>query len=68
MKICYIDESGCSGILPAANSPNQPALVICGLFLDVARLKSITYDFLKWTGGLVVSDPLGKQHSGMLFK
>ncbi len=46
LKICYIDESGCTGSLPHATSNVQPVLVVSGLFLDRDRLADITRDFL----------------------
>ena len=46
MKICYIDESGCSGSLPHATSDIQPVLIISGLFIDYGNLHDITKDLL----------------------
>ncbi|SED17762.1 DUF3800 domain-containing protein [Rhodobacter sp. 24-YEA-8] len=42
MKICYIDEAGCTGMLPAANSAIQPTLVIVGVIVDYGKLHDLT--------------------------
>ena len=41
---CYLDESGCTGFLPAADSPIQPVFVIAGLIIsaDSDRLTFLT--------------------------
>ncbi|MGO8670256.1 MAG: DUF3800 domain-containing protein [Capsulimonadaceae bacterium] len=47
MRICYVDESGDLGALPAPPGPNdQPVLVLGGLFVDTARLEALTNSFL----------------------
>ncbi len=46
MHICYVDEAGCTGILPHAHSPVQPVLVIAGVAFDQAHLHAITLAFL----------------------
>lgn len=46
MHICYIDEAGCTGMLPSAVSDIQPVLAIGGIIVDQTRLKSLTLDFL----------------------
>jgi hypothetical protein len=46
MRICYVDEAGCTGTLPAANSPVQPVCVIAGAVFNYADLRAITFDFL----------------------
>ena len=45
---CYLDESGCTGFLPAANLRIQPVFVIAGLIIsaDSDRLTRITRDFM----------------------
>ncbi|WP_320197382.1 DUF3800 domain-containing protein [Agrobacterium sp. rho-13.3] len=42
MKICYVDESGCTGQLPSATSNIQPALIVTGIIIDYAKLHEIT--------------------------
>ena len=42
MKICYIDEAGCTGHLPTSTSDVQPVLAFCGFILDAAHLKDAT--------------------------
>jgi Protein of unknown function (DUF3800) len=49
VRVCYVDEAGDLGALPAAPSPSgndQPALVIGALFLDSGDLHALTRDFL----------------------
>lgn len=47
MQICYVDESGDLGALPATPGPNdQPVLVLGALFIDAARLEALTNSFL----------------------
>lgn len=42
MKVCYVDEAGCTGHLPSATSDIQPALVFVGIIIDYSRLHEIT--------------------------
>ena len=47
MKVCFVDEAGDLGAL--ANPPlsnDQPVLVVGGLFVDTANIRSLTNDFL----------------------
>ncbi len=49
MYICYIDESGDLGALPSAPPQagnEQPVFALSGLFVNVARLETLTNDFL----------------------
>lgn len=46
MRICYVDEAGDTGILPAGHPTIQPALIIATLFLDQSRIKTFTLEFL----------------------
>lgn len=45
--LCYIDESGCLGALPAANSGVQPVFALIGLIVPAERLVSITHGLIK---------------------
>ena len=47
MRICYLDESGCTGMLPSADSPIQPVFVPTGLVIDHSRLLEVTLGFLE---------------------
>jgi len=47
MKICYVDEAGCTGGLPSATSPIQPTLSIVGLIIDYNRLHRATESLLQ---------------------
>lgn len=42
MYVCYIDEAGCTGELPAANSSIQPVFAILGLVLPQAQVPAVT--------------------------
>jgi len=46
VKICYVDEAGCCGALPSANSDVQPVLVVAGLIIDYTRLHEATKELL----------------------
>lgn len=49
MQICYIDESGDLGAIPAHPLPtgnDQPVFVLGGVILDVSKLEAITNEFL----------------------
>src|SRR5439155_22587156 len=47
MKLCYVDESGCTGILPSAISDIQPAFVFAAIMFDYSNLHKITESFLQ---------------------
>lgn len=46
MKICYVDEAGCTGVLPSATSQIQPVLTLAGIVFDASRLANITNDLI----------------------
>jgi Protein of unknown function (DUF3800) len=46
MRICYVDETGCTGTLPSPTSDIQPVFAPAGIILDQARLHDITMSFL----------------------
>lgn len=46
MRICYVDEAGCTGALPSAMSDIQPVFVLCGVDLPQSSIATITHDFL----------------------
>ena len=50
MYAAYMDESGCTGVLPHPLSPIQPLLVVATIFVDVGDLPAITRDFLDIKG------------------
>jgi hypothetical protein len=50
MYVAYIDESGCTGVLPHSASPIQPLLVVGAIFIDAGDLPAITRDFLDIKG------------------
>ena len=47
VKICYIDEAGCTGSLPGPTSNIQPALVIVGVILDYSNLHQLTSEVIE---------------------
>jgi hypothetical protein len=47
VSVCYIDEAGCTGIIPSAISSIQPALVISALIVDFDKIKHLTTEFLQ---------------------
>ena len=47
VQFCFIDEAGDLGALRDPPAPNdQPVLVVAGLFVDAARLATLTHDYL----------------------
>ena len=47
LQLCFIDEAGDLGVLGDPPAPNdQPVLVVAGLFVDAARLASLTDEYL----------------------
>lgn len=46
MRICYVDEAGCTGSLPTAVSDVQPVFVLCGVDLPQSSIHRITHEFL----------------------
>lgn len=50
MKICYIDESGTSGVLPSPTSNVDPLLVVAGFCVDHRCLHDITAKFMQIKG------------------
>lgn len=47
MKICYLDEAGCTGFLPSSTSDIQPVFAILGLIIDYSKLARATEAFLQ---------------------
>jgi hypothetical protein len=47
MKICYVDEAGCTGTLPSATSDIQPVLTIVSIIVDYGSLHDLTAQFLQ---------------------
>lgn len=46
MKLCYVDESGCTGSLPSPTSSIQPVFVLGGVIIPQQRLREATLGFL----------------------
>lgn len=46
IRVCYVDESGCTGMLPSATSPIQPLLVIAGIVFHQNHLTNLTQEYL----------------------
>jgi hypothetical protein len=42
MQLCYVDESGDTGVFVAAERNSQPIFVLCALLLDQAKLEDLT--------------------------
>ena len=47
MKVCYVDESGCTGMMISPTCEIQPVLVICGVIVKEEFLADITRNFLE---------------------
>ena len=46
MYICYMDEAGCTGYLPQANTNIQPVFVLSGLIVDSDNISTLTREFI----------------------
>jgi hypothetical protein len=46
VKICYVDEAGCTGRLPSSTSDIQPTLVVAGVMVDYNKLHAMTESLL----------------------
>lgn len=46
MYVCYVDEAGCTGHLPAATSSIQPIFVIVGLVLPHTNIPAVTRELI----------------------
>jgi len=46
MLIRYVDEAGCTGVLPDPDSSIQPLFVVCGLVIEQTRIHDLTKDLL----------------------
>jgi|APCry1669191812_1035378.scaffolds.fasta_scaffold06073_4 hypothetical protein len=46
MKVFYVDEAGCTGMLPTATAPIQPVFALGGVILDQVHLRDFTLDWL----------------------
>ena len=46
LYVCYLDESGDTGLLPYSTSPVQPVLCVLGLSLDLEYLREFTLEFI----------------------
>ncbi len=46
MYVCYVDEAGCTGELPSANSSIQPIFAIAGLMLPALAVPSVTRELI----------------------
>jgi hypothetical protein len=42
MYVCYVDEAGCTGALPAPASSIQPVFTLAALFIKQSHIKSVT--------------------------
>jgi hypothetical protein len=47
MHICYVEESGESGVLNLSDANSNPFFIVIGLFVDYSGLSQLTQDFLK---------------------
>lgn len=67
MKICYVDEAGCTGVLPTATSDIQPVLVFGGLIIDYGRLHYMTDRLLNLKQRFFPgAAPIGTSHMGWI--
>lgn len=48
--MCFVDEAGCTGLLPSPTADIQPLFVVGGLFLAQYELPDLTKEFLQLKG------------------
>jgi hypothetical protein len=46
VRVCYVDEAGCTGALPGPTSNVQPIFILCGVDVRAADVSPLTRDFL----------------------
>ena len=69
MKICYVDEAGCTGQLPTSTSNVQPVLIIAGVIIDYGQLHYMTDRLLNLKQRFFPgSVPRGTSHMGWMLK
>jgi len=67
MKICYVDEAGCTGALPTTTSNIQPTLTLIAVMLDYGQLHRLTGDWLSLKQQLFPSlAPVQTTHMGWI--
>lgn len=63
MRICYVDEAGCTGMLPTPRSLIQPVIVLAGVTFERLDLYPLTLSFMelkaRFYPGLMPRRPLG---------
>ena len=46
MYVCYVEEAGCTGMLPSTNSSIQPVFAIAGLILPRSQIRTVTRELI----------------------
>jgi hypothetical protein len=46
MQVFYLDEAGCTGMLPSATAPIQPVFLLGGIAIPQSNIKDFTLDWL----------------------
>jgi hypothetical protein len=63
MHFCYVDEAGCTGVLPSATSNIQPLFAVCGLVFDESKIRDLTKEFISLKRAYFpTSLPAGSKH------
>jgi hypothetical protein len=62
MRICYVDEAGCTGALPSAGSDIQPVFVLCGVAFQESQLTDLTHEFLALKRRFFPNLPVASSH------
>jgi hypothetical protein len=47
MLMCYVDESGDTGLFDANERNSQPVFLLCALIVNQSRLESITREVIR---------------------
>lgn len=67
MKICYVDEAGCTGALATSTCPIQPTLILTATIIDYSKLHQLTDAWLNLKQNLFPSlAPASTTHMGWI--
>ena len=62
MLMCYVDESGDTGLFDANERNSQPVFLLCALIVNQSRLESITREVIRLKQSYFPSYSQGTQH------
>ncbi|VTO18313.1 DUF3800 domain-containing protein [Brevundimonas vancanneytii] len=67
MKICYVDEAGCTGALKTSACPIQPTMIMVGVIIDYSQIHHLTDGWLSLKQTLFPNlTPIQTTHMGWI--